>query len=169
MLLDAMGGLTVVVPQGPCTATEELRVFVDNSNMCVHVVGYGVMFMVRVRKRYVCFVCVLFVFSHIGAQLSHSANPSGGKVVDEAVPIIHVKYDELIRRVEADRVCRRRFVGGVMPDVVVRRWKQLGYSVRSGAQVGACFCSRMKWTSVQSQLIISFYLSLLRLCASFAF
>jgi hypothetical protein len=102
---------------------------------------YGVMFMVRVRKRCVCFVCVLFVFSHIGAQLSHSANPSGGKVVDEAVPIIHVKYDELIRRVEADRVCRRRFVGGVMPDVVVRRWKQLGYSVRSGAQVGSCFCT----------------------------
>jgi hypothetical protein len=52
------------------------------------------------------------------------------------VPIIHVKYAELIRRVEAGRECRRRFVGGVMPDVVVRHWKQLGYSVRSGAQVG---------------------------------
>lgn len=77
------------------------------------------------------------VCSHIGAQLSHSANPSasGGGVSDEPVPIIHVKYAELVRRVEASRECRRRFVGGVMPDIVVRHWKQAGYSVRSGAQV----------------------------------
>ena len=83
----------------------------------------------------VCVYCIL-VRSHIGAQLSHSANPSGGSAAaDEPVPIIHVKYAELVRRVEADRLCRRRFVGGVMPDIVVRHWKQLGYSVRSGAQV----------------------------------
>jgi hypothetical protein len=80
--------------------------------------------------------CVL-VCSHIGAQLSHSANPSAA-VEDEPVPIVHVKYSELVRLVEADRVCRRRFVGGVMPDIVVKHWKQLGYSVRSGAQV--CMC-----------------------------
>jgi hypothetical protein len=81
--------------------------------------------------------------SHIGAQLSHSANPSGdgGAAPDDPVPIIHVKYAELVRRVEADRECRRRFVGGVMPDIVVRHWKQLGYSVRSGAQV----CARLDW------------------------
>ena len=66
--------------------------------------------------------------SHIGAQLSHSANPSGGggAAADEPVPIIHGKYAALVRRVEADRVCRRRFVGGVMPDIVVRHWKQRG-------------------------------------------
>ena len=81
--------------------------------------------------------------SHIGAQQSHSANPSGGggAAPDDPVPIIHVKYAELVRRVEADRECRRRFVGGVMPDIVVRHWKQLGYSVRSGAQV----CARLCW------------------------
>jgi hypothetical protein len=71
--------------------------------------------------------------SHIGAQLSHSASPGSGTEV--GVPVVHVKYTELVERVEASRECRRRFVGGVMPDVVVRHWKQLGYSVRSGAQV----------------------------------
>jgi hypothetical protein len=91
----------------------------------------------------VCVYCML-VRSHIGAQLSHSANPSGGgdAAADEPVPIIHVKYAELVRRVEADRVCRRRFVGGVMPDIVVRHWNQLGYSVRSGAQVCVVAMSR---------------------------
>jgi len=71
---------------------------------------------------------------HIGAQLSHTATPSGAGVKDEPVPIVHVKYAELVHRIEKDRVCKRRFVGGVMPDIVVRHWKQLGYSVRSGAQ-----------------------------------
>ena len=74
--------------------------------------------------------------SHIGAQLSHSADPSGSRAA-EVVPVIHLKYAELVARVEAGRDCKRRFVGGVMPDVVVRHWKQLGYSVRSGAQVCA--------------------------------
>ena len=35
ILLDVMGGLTVVVPVGPLSATDDLHVFVDNSNMCV--------------------------------------------------------------------------------------------------------------------------------------
>lgn len=102
LLLDVLGNLVVTVPSGPCTASSELYVFVDNSNI------------------------------HIGAQLSHSASPGSGTEV--GVPVVHVKYTELVERVEASRECRRRFVGGVMPDVVVRHWKQLGYSVRSGAQ-----------------------------------
>lgn len=71
--------------------------------------------------------------SHIGSQLSHSADPSGARG-EVAVPVVHLKYAELAARVENGRECRRRFVGGVMPDVVVRHWKQLGYSVRCGAQ-----------------------------------
>ncbi len=97
-------------------------------------VGFLVLFYYHTDVFAFVFVVFAFVCSHIGAQLSHSANPDAGKE-GEAVPIIHVKYPELIRRVEAGRTCRRRFVGGVMPDIVVRHWKQLGYSVRSGAQV----------------------------------
>jgi len=57
-------------------------------------------------------------------------------VVEEPVHIVHVKYPELVRRVENGRECRRRFVGGVMPDIVARHWRELRYDVRSGAQVG---------------------------------
>ena len=81
-------------------------------------------------------VCFCGSFRHIGAQLSHSANPTGHGDPDEPVPIVHVKYATLVENVERGRECKRRFVGGVMPDIVTRHWKQLGYSVRTGAQVG---------------------------------
>lgn len=151
-----MGSLTVVVPEDPLTATNDLFIFVDNSNMCVCVCDACVLPLALVTCVVLCLP--LLVRSHIGAQLSHSANPSAA-VEGEPVPIVHVKYPELVRRVEADRVCRRRFVGGVMPDIVVRFWKKLGYSVRSGAQV----CIVPPWSCVVSpcKLLNCFFFAVL--------
>ena len=81
---------------------------------------------------------MICVGSHIGAQIAMSAPPPTAELSPrhQEVPVYHLKYAELTAKVEAGRECKRRFVGGVMPDVVVRHWKTLGYSVRTGAKVG---------------------------------
>ncbi len=132
VLVQFMGGLEVVLPPPVPVDENVLYVFVDNSNMYVHS-AFCILHFCILHFAF----CILHVCRcrHIGAQKSHTACNGGGTVVEEPVHIVHVKYPELVRRVENGRECRRRFVGGVMPDIVARHWRELRYDVRSGAQV----------------------------------
>ena len=62
---------------------------------------------------------------HIGAQAHR-----GG---DEQLRV-GIAYATLVGKIERGRPSGRRFVAGVMPDVVIRYWKDCGFSVGTGAR-----------------------------------
>ncbi len=64
ILLDVMSNLTVVVPEGPLTATDDLYIFVDNCNMYVCIASvmnswwWCVVIIVLPLQTFACALCL---------------------------------------------------------------------------------------------------------------